>query len=385
MSMSQEEIEALMNGLDFEDDSSKEEAAPAEQPEAKEEVAPEPQAEETTENSTMSENDINDLIAQTEEIVNNKEEDIEEETVDDILNNIEETASVVDTSDSIDDVLKEVEAIEEVDEPKITEDSVPSVDTPEITETDIPSVEEPVEEEMAKEDPVEEDNFDDILSSIDGLQEEEPKEEAITETEKVDIPMDIPEMDPDIEDIDSKINSGVFPLPVEQDNKVVNQLSQVANDSEEKATKIFDVLSNILDYNNEIQNDVQELASFNEKQTVMLSSLNQKFPNIDAFKQNLEQAEKMGNFISDINDKINNGNMEIFQAMELMQYHDINRQKIERVMSVIRKLTVYLNNLFEDENDYKEIAVAKHIHGDSSTGDLMAEDDLDALIAEFNK
>lgn len=385
MSMSQEEIEALMNGLDFEDDSSKEEAAPAEQPEPSQEAAPEPQAEETTENSKMSEDDINDLIAQTEEIVSNKDENIEEESVDDILNNIEETTSVVDTSESIDDVLKEVEAIENASEPEITESSIPSVDVPSIDETDVPSVEEPEEENITEETPVEEDNFDDILSSIDGVQEDKPKEEAISEPEKVDIPDDIPSIDPDIEDIDSKINSGVFPLPVEQDNKVVNQLSQVANDSEEKATKIFDVLSNILDYNNEIQNDVQELASFNEKQTAMLSSLNQKFPNIDAFKQNLEQAEKMGSFISDINDKINNGNMEIFQAMELMQYHDINRQKIERVMSVIRKLTVYLNNLFEDENDYKEIAVAKHIHGDSSTGDLMAEDDLDALIAEFNK
>ncbi len=385
MSMSQEEIEALMNGLDFEDDSSKEEAAPAEQPEPSQEAAPEPQAEETTENSKMSEDDINDLIAQTEEIVSNKDENIEEESVDDILNNIEETTAVVDTSESIDDVLKEVEAIENASEPEITESSIPSVDVPSIDETDVPSVEEPEEENITEETPVEEDNFDDILSSIDGVQEDKPKEEAISEPEKVDIPDDIPSIDPDIEDIDSKINSGVFPLPVEQDNKVVNQLSQVANDSEEKATKIFDVLSNILDYNNEIQNDVQELASFNEKQTAMLSSLNQKFPNIDAFKQNLEQAEKMGSFISDINDKINNGNMEIFQAMELMQYHDINRQKIERVMSVIRKLTVYLNNLFEDENDYKEIAVAKHIHGDSSTGDLMAEDDLDALIAEFNK
>ncbi|WP_424689184.1 hypothetical protein [Halarcobacter ebronensis] len=377
MSMSQEEIEALMNGLDFEDDSSKEEATPAEQPEPSQEAAPEPQVEETTENSKMSEDDINDLIAQTEEIVSNKDENIEEESVDDILNNIEETTAVVDTSESIDDVLKEVEAIENASEPEITESSIPSVD--------VPSVEEPEEKNITEETPVEEDNFDDILSSIDGIQEEEPKTEAISETEKVEIPDDIPSIDPDIEDIDSKINSGVFPLPVEQDNKVVNQLSQVANDSEEKATKIFDVLSNILDYNNEIQNDVQELASFNEKQTAMLSSLNQKFPNIDAFKQNLEQAEKMGSFISDINDKINNGNMEIFQAMELMQYHDINRQKIERVMSVIRKLTVYLNNLFEDENDYQEIAVAKHIHGDSSTGDLMAEDDLDALIAEFNK
>lgn len=375
MSMSQEEIEALMNGLDFEDDSSKEEATPAEQPESSQEAAPEPQVEETTENSKMSEDDINDLIAQTEEIVSDKDENIEEESVDDILNNIEETTPGVDTSESIDDVLKEVEAIENVSEPEITESSVPSVDTPVIDEIDTPIVEESIEESIVQETPEEKDNFEDILSSIDGVQEE---------AKKVDIP-DIPAIDPDIQDIDSKIDSGVFPLPVEQDNKVVNQLSQVANDSEEKATKIFDVLSNILDYNNEIQNDVQELASFNEKQTAMLSSLNQKFPNIDAFKQNLEQAEKMGSFISDINDKINNGNMEIFQAMELMQYHDINRQKIERVMSVIRKLTVYLNNLFEDENDYQEIAVAKHIHGDSSTGDLMAEDDLDALIAEFNK
>ncbi len=40
----------------------------------------------------------------------------------------------------------------------------------------------------------------------------------------------------------------------------------------------------------------------------------------------------MANYISNINEKLNSGNTEIFQAMELMQYHDINRQKIERVM-----------------------------------------------------
>ncbi|RXK05315.1 hypothetical protein [Halarcobacter bivalviorum] len=362
MSMSQEEIEALMNGLDFEDDSSKQETKSAE--ETIQGTQEEPQ-EATTESSTMSEDDINELIAQTEEIVNNKEENIEEESVDDILNNIEERVPSIETSDNIDDILNEVASIEEIKE-DISEDIIPTSE--EVSET---KVEEVSEEEKSEE------NFDDILASIDGIQDtgnsvEEPK---IEEEKKPDV---------DEEDIDFKINSGVFPLPVEQDTKVVNQLSQVANDSEEKATKIFDVLSNILDYNNEIQNDVQELASFNEKQTAMLSSLNQKFPKIGAFKENLEQAEKMGDFISDINEKLNNGNMEIFQAMELMQYHDINRQKIERVMSVIRKLTVYLNNLFEDENGYQEIAVAKHIHGDSSTGDLMAEDDLDALIAEFN-
>ncbi|WP_157840850.1 hypothetical protein [Halarcobacter anaerophilus] len=54
-------------------------------------------------------------------------------------------------------------------------------------------------------------------------------------------------------------------------------------------------------------------------------------------------------------------------------------------MAVIRKLTIYLNNLFEDQGDHKEIAVAKHIAGDTNTDDLMANDDLEALIAEFNK
>ena len=79
---------------------------------------------------------------------------------------------------------------------------------------------------------------------------------------------------------------------------------------------------------------------------------------------------------------INAEDSEIFQAMELMQFNDINRQKIERVMSVIRKLSSYLNNLFEDNSPQKDIAVAKHIHGDS-TDDLIG-DDLDKLIAEFS-
>jgi len=51
-------------------------------------------------------------------------------------------------------------------------------------------------------------------------------------------------------------------------------------------------------------------------------------------------------------------------------------------MSVIRKLTLYLNNLFEDDGSSKDIAVAKHIHGDENS-DLIG-DDLDKLIAEFS-
>ena len=43
---------------------------------------------------------------------------------------------------------------------------------------------------------------------------------------------------------------------------------------------------------------------------------------------------------------------------------------------------LYLNNLFEDDGSSKDVAVAKHIHGDA-TDDLIG-DDLDKLIAEFS-
>ena len=86
--------------------------------------------------------------------------------------------------------------------------------------------------------------------------------------------------------------------------------------------------------------------------------------------------------INNLTNILNNEDSHIFQAMELMQFNDINRQKIERVMSVIRKLSLYLNNLFEDDGSSKDVAVAKHIHGDENN-DLIG-DDLDKLIAEFS-
>lgn len=368
MSMSQEEIESLMNGLDFDDQE-------------------ESSTEETVEEApagNMSEDDINDLIAQTEDIVSSNDEDTEE-SVDELLSSLEEAEPEnEDSNTNIDDILKELdEDTQENTEEENIEDIISEVEAAkEETVKDEPELE---NDDLTE--PVSNDNIDDLLASIDGMEEdsEEPKEESTDISASFDS-NDISDLnvDKEIEEIDDKINSGVFPLPAEDDTKVVNQLSQVANDSEEKATKIFDVLSNILDYNGDIQNDIKAISDFNEEQVAMLTSLSQKFPNIDAFNQNLTKAKEMSEYISNVNDKINDGNTEIFQAMELMQYHDINRQKIERVMSVIRKLSTYLNNLFEeDEGNREEVVVAKHIHGDNND-DLVGDDDLEALIAEFN-
>ncbi|MDX4011659.1 hypothetical protein Q6A86_01530 [Aliarcobacter skirrowii] len=181
----------------------------------------------------------------------------------------------------------------------------------------------------------------------------------------------------------SKINEGVFPFPAENDTKVVSQLSQVANDSEEKVSQIFDVLSLALDNNNDIRKKIKDFEEIAVSQMAFLNLLCDKFPNVSQFNEQLEKINQLQLDLKDLKTLLDNEDVHIFQGMELMQFNDINRQKIERVMSVIRKLSLYLNNLFEEDAP-KDIPMAKHIHGDTGTEDLVG-DDLDKLIAEFNK
>lgn len=181
----------------------------------------------------------------------------------------------------------------------------------------------------------------------------------------------------------SKINEGVFPFPAENDTKVVSQLSQVANDSEEKVSQIFDVLSLALDNNNDIRKKIKGFEDIAVSQMAFLNLLCDKFPNVSQFNEQLEKINQLQLDLKDLKTLLDNEDVHIFQGMELMQFNDINRQKIERVMSVIRKLSLYLNNLFEEDAP-KDIPMAKHIHGDQDTEDLVG-DDLDKLIAEFNK
>ncbi len=311
MSMSQEEIESLMNGLDITNE--------------------EDPAEEETTSASMSEDDINDLIVETQNIQNqHKEEDIE--TVDDILASIEAT---------------------------------------EVLANDEPTNEQNIDQ--ANDEPTNEQDINQVNNEVTS------KQTTIKQTNSIKGKNDVHE-----ELTKQKINAGIFPFPASDDSKVVTQLNEVANDAEEKAGQIFDVLSNILEYNDDMQTNIQKLNNFNKTQIDMLNSLNKKFPDINIFTKNLKEAKEITQNIDDISKKINEGNNEIFSAMELMQFHDIHRQKIERVMSVIKKLSSYLNNIFEDDNPEKELVVAKHIAGDTNN-DLVNEDDLDSLISEFNK
>ena len=73
------------------------------------------------------------------------------------------------------------------------------------------------------------------------------------------------------------------------------------------------------------------------------------------------------------------------EAMDIMQYQDIHRQKIERVINVMRALSRYMSSLFEGKiDDTKRVSSAVHIQGDK-TENVVNEKDIEALIASFGK
>jgi hypothetical protein len=278
-------------------------------------------------------------------------------TVADGIDTVAESEPEVPAEESIDDILAGIDGVV---------DDAPADESPAEENIDdiLAGIDGVIDDGSSVDDEVQ--NMDDILAGIDGIVDNEPA---------------APEQEP--EDLSSKIDEGIYPLPVEKEHKVVNQLNEVAEDSEEKASQIFDVLSYILDQNDLAQRNNSQTTEFIDSQIVLLDTLSKKFPNVAVFEENMQKAQEAKTAIDEINNAINDENNKVFEAMELMQFHDINRQKIERVMSVIKKLSNYLNGLFEDDSSKPEVQIAKHISGDSS--ESVTEDDLDSLISEFSQ
>jgi hypothetical protein len=353
MSMSQEEIEALMSGLDIEDDAT--------------------DSEESSEKTKVNTQEIEELLAQTEDYKKvdskSKSEEDSRVTIDDSKDIISKKEESRVKTDEIEQLLHDIETnssskFEEEDE----EDSLEDLDLDSLDK---------LEDEVKPEEQVDLKNLTVEEAPKIEVKENSLKEKDISEKKETRSDEDVAK-----DWTSSRIEEGVFPLPVEKDTKVVSQLNQVANDSEEKVSQIFDVLSLTLDNNNELRNSIKSMESFIASQTSLLESLNNKFPNIEVFEEHLNNIKTVSTTLNNLKQQSSTEDAQIFQAMELMQFNDINRQKIERVMSVIRKLSMYLNNLFEDDGTASNVAVAKHIHGDHSTD--LAGDDLEKLITEFS-
>ena len=180
---------------------------------------------------------------------------------------------------------------------------------------------------------------------------------------------------------------GVWPPPPPtEDHKMVHQLDDVTRDSEEKATQMFDKLETINNFFIDAESDSNSLKEAINSNVELFTTLSEKFPNIAAFSEALEKNNSLLGTIDNIIGNLQMGQDEIMMAMDMMQYQDIHRQKIERVINVMRALSKYMNTLFEGRiDDDKRVGSAVHIAGDTTTENLVSNDDIEALIESLGK
>ena len=174
------------------------------------------------------------------------------------------------------------------------------------------------------------------------------------------------------------------PPPPTDDHKMVYQLDDVTKDSEEKAGEVFDKLEAINSFMMEAEESAGEVVTLIDANIALFTTLCEKFPNVQNFVKALEDNQNMKTKVEGLIESAQNTEDEVMMTMDIMQYQDIHRQKIERVINVMRALSSYMSNLFEGKmDDDKRVGSAVHIQGDENTVDVVSNDDIEALIANL--
>ncbi len=176
------------------------------------------------------------------------------------------------------------------------------------------------------------------------------------------------------------------PPPPTEDHKMVTQLDDVTRDSEVKATQIFDKLDAVNNVLMDMEEEIDTVASKADANIALFEKLVGKFPNIVQFKSALQDNIDLKEKLETMKSNAQMGEDEVMMAMDIMQYQDIHRQKIERVINVMRALSKYISMLFEGSiDDEKRVGSAVHIQGDENTEDLVTTDDIEAIIESLGK
>ena len=220
---------------------------------------------------------------------------------------------------------------------------------------------------------------------------EEESSEAINDASQSDEVENLEEMDSS-EPVDDTVPSGYnddtahhWPLPATDENKMVHQLDDVTKESEEKASEIFDIIEGISNDLMEKEENLNNIIEVLNSNVELFTTLSVKFPDVEAFKTQLEKNESALDSSNEALEILQTSGDSIMSVMDIMQYQDIHRQKIERVINVMRALSKYMNTLFEGKvDDEKRVSSATHIVGDTNH-DVASTDDIEALLAQFGQ
>ncbi len=221
-----------------------------------------------------------------------------------------------------------------------------------------------------------------MAGDIDDVElEESPKEEAKEEEPKKEEQEEV--ISTDNYRADSKTSWP--PPPPTDDHKMVHQLDDVTRDSEIKANEVFDKLETINNLLMDMEEVINSANEIMDKQSSLLKTLQENFPNVKRFTEAIEDMKELKAKSEEVIGQSQMAQDEIMMTMDIMQYQDIHRQKIERVINVMRALSKYMNSLFEGKiDDEKRVSSAVHIEGDE-TEDVVSNEDIEALIASLGK
>ncbi|NPA58979.1 MAG: chemotaxis protein [Epsilonproteobacteria bacterium] len=217
----------------------------------------------------------------------------------------------------------------------------------------------------------------------DEVEAEESTEELLEESVEDIAKEEEPPNDTDAPAGYSEKTADAWPMPATDENKMVHQLDDVTKESEEKASEIFDIIEVISGDLMDKEENINSVTDVINSNIELFNTLNTKFPDVEAFKIQLDKNEAALNEVNDILETLQNSGDSIMNVMDIMQYQDIHRQKIERVINVMRALSRYMNTLFEGKiDDEKRVSSAQHIVGDTHN-DVASTDDIEALLEQF--
>jgi len=223
----------------------------------------------------------------------------------------------------------------------------------------------------------------DALMAGDVMELEEEEESSLQENSDESVE-ELVDIDEQIESFEKK--EATFPPEPTEDNKVVSQLDIVTKDSEEKATEIFDRLDGISEYIATVEEEAGDIVTLLNENVELFEKLSNRFDDVEIFKNFLDKNSNAIKNVEDIIEKSQMSSDEIMMIMDTMQYQDIHRQKIERVINVMRSLLRYMNTLFgSDIKDEERVSSAQHIIGDKDTDEVVSNEDIEALLESFSK
>ncbi|HHS48691.1 MAG TPA: hypothetical protein ENM99_02365, partial [Desulfurella acetivorans] len=131
----------------------------------------------------------------------------------------------------------------------------------------------------------------------------------------------------------------------EEDHRVVDKLDEITRESEEKVNQLFELLENAVNRIDAMDAELKKVKPYLDEHKKFMDLFVSAFPKASVNK-NYEYFSNVLKIFDEIQKTHEELKNYIFDSMDLLQFQDITRQKIEKVISIIQALHEYLNNWF---------------------------------------